>query len=410
MLEGVSGILSLYPTNMIPNYQPSLRRVTWENGAQATIYSAHKNADKSGLRGPAHEKAWGDEPAKWQYPDNLDQLMLGLRVGENPQVVLTGTPRSIPIIRDLIKESRKPNATVILTVGSTYENRANLAESWFTRIINKYAGTRLGEQELLAKILDDVAGALWTKKMIDASYDEVHSFEEGLDQFDLVNGQKVQRINQELRDSMERVVVAVDPSVSDGKAVDVTSEQTAETGIIVAGRRMNQGHLLEDASLYAHPSVWAQTAVDAFRKWKADYIVAEKNNGGELVRLTIQSVPGARNIPVKLVSASRGKYTRAEPVAIVHERGVIRHHLVCTELESQLTTWVPGMKSPDRLDAYVWAMTDLLIDILTFGISMAGEDEDEIRRKVDTNWGGQLVDSAVLQEIKRGGLYFPERG
>lgn len=414
MIEGESGLLNIYPPRLRPNYQSSKRRVTFHNGAIATIYSAHKHSDKSGLRGPQHEKAWGDEPAKWQYPDNVDQLMLGLRLGQNPQAVFTGTPRSIPLIRDWVKESRKPNSSIRLTLGTTYENRANLAESWFTRIINKYTGTRLGEQELLAKILDDVQGALWTYKMIQACMDDVHSLEY-LDIVDARGERIVDGINQTLRDSMERVVVAVDPSVSDGKPVDVTAEQTAETGIMVGGRRQDKGHLLEDASLYAHPSEWAQRAVDMFHRWNADYIVAEKNNGGELVRLTIQSVPGARNIPVKLVSASRGKYTRAEPVALIHERGIIRHHLACPALEDQLTTWVPGMKSPDRLDAYVWLMTELLVDLLTFGISMAGEDdtkhaddtEDHTPKEVV---GVQEIDRTILGAIRSGGMYFPNGG
>jgi phage terminase large subunit-like protein len=190
--------------------------------------------------------------------------------------------------------------------------------------------------------------------------------------------------------------------------LDITAEQTAETGITVCGRRNNKGHLLDDRSLYAHPSKWAQVVVDAYHDWNADYIVAEKNNGGELVRLTIQSVPGARNIPVRLVSASRGKYTRAEPVALLHERGGIEHHGVFTQLEDQLVTWVPGAKSPDRLDAYVWGMTELLVDLLTFGASVVGESEMQTLQEQATHEAtGQMIDRAILEDIKRGGLYFP---
>lgn len=396
MLGGESGLLNIYPEKEAPVYISSLRRVTWPNGAQATIYSAHKHEDKSGLRGPQHEKAWGDEPAKWQYPGNLEQLMLGLRIGSNPQAVLTGTPRPIKLIRDLVKESKQPNASTVLTVGTTYENRANLASSWFSRIINKYEGTRLGRQELEAALLDDIQGALWTRDMIQKSYSEDHAQDD--------DGE----INKPLRDSMERIIVAVDPSVSDGTIQDITAEQTAETGIVVCGRRKNKGHLLEDRSLYAHPSVWAQEAVNAYREWNADYIVAEKNNGGELVRLTIQSVPGARNIPVKLVTASRGKYTRAEPVALLHERGGIEHHGVFSQLEDQLCEWIPGAKSPDRLDAYVWGMTELLVDLLTFGASVVGENEAAALAEQTVHEAtGQLIDAGILSEIKRGGLYFP---
>jgi phage terminase large subunit-like protein len=396
MITGESGLLNIYPEAEAPNYQPSLRRLTWLNGAIATIYSAHKHEDKSGLRGPQHEKAWGDEPGKWQYPGNLEQLMLGLRIGENPQAVLTGTPRPIKLIRDLVKESKKPDASTVLTLGTTYENRANLSPQWFSRIINKYEGTRLGRQELEAALLDEIQGALWTLAMIQKSYSEEHAQDD--------DG----NINVVLRDSMERIVVAVDPSVSDGSILDITAEQTAETGITVCGRRNNKGHLLDDRSLYAHPSKWAQVVVDAYHDWNADYIVAEKNNGGELVRLTIQSVPGARNIPVRLVSASRGKYTRAEPVALLHERGGIEHHGVFTQLEDQLVTWVPGAKSPDRLDAYVWGMTELLVDLLTFGASVVGESEMQTLQEQATHEAtGQMIDRAILEDIKRGGLYFP---
>lgn len=396
MITGESGLLNIYPENERPKYQPSLRRLTWPNGAIATIYSAHKHEDKSGLRGPQHEKAWGDEPAKWQYPGNLEQLMFGLRLGENPQAILTGTPRPIKLIRDLVKESKQPGATTLLTVGSTYENRAHLSAQWFSRIINKYEGTRLGRQELEAALLDEVQGALWTIEMIQRSYSPDHAQDdEG-------------GINQPLRKSMERVVVAVDPSVSDGTVQDITAEQNAETGIIVCGRRQNKGHLLDDRSLFGHPTLWAQAAVDAYREWEADYIVAEKNNGGELVRLTIQSVPGARNIPVKLVSASRGKYTRAEPVALMDERGLIERHGVFPQLEDQLVTWLPGGKSPDRLDAFVWGMTELLVDIMTFGASVAGENDLIVAsEQALLAQSGQIIDRAILEDIKRGGLYFP---
>lgn len=396
MITGESGILNIYPENERPLYQPSLRRITWPNGAIATIYSAHKHEDKSGLRGPQYEKAWGDEPAKWQYPGNLEQLMFGLRLGENPQAVLTGTPRPIKLIRDLVKESKVPNSSTILTVGTTYENRAHLAAQWFARIINKYEGTRLGRQELEAALLDEVQGALWTIAMIQKSYSQDHAQDE--------DG----NINQELRKSMERIVVAVDPSVSDGTIPDITAEQSAETGIIVCGRRQNKGHLLDDRSIFGHPTVWAQKVVDAYREWDADYIVAEKNNGGELVRLTIQSVPGARNIPVKLVSASRGKYTRAEPVALIDERGLIERHGVFPELEDQQVTWIPGGKSPDRLDAFVWGMTELLVDLLTFGASVVGENDMQVLSQQDIHQGtGQVIDRTILEDIKRGGLYFP---
>lgn len=397
MIQGESGLLHIYPESQVPSYQASLRRVIWPSGATATIYSAHKHEDKSGLRGPQHEKAWGDEPAKWQYPGNLEQLMLGLRLGDAPQAVLTGTPRPIPLIRDLVKDSRKPNSTTVVTFGSTYENQGNLAASWFSRIISRYVGTRLGEQELMAKVLDDIEGALWTFQMLRDCYDEVSSYDdEG-------------GVNPELRDSMERTCIAVDPSVGDGEIPDPTQEITAETGIMAIGRRNRQGHLLEDASLYAHPSIWAEKVVETYERWNANYVVAEKNNGGELVRLTIQSAKGGKHIPVKLVTASRGKYTRAEPVAALHARGFIRHHLVSAPLEDQLTTWIPGAKSPDRLDAYVWGMTELLCDLLEVGAYVVGEDEKHVEKhgNLVALPNAQQVDPGILAALKSEGFYAP---
>lgn len=396
MIEGESGLLNIYPEKERPLYQSSKRRLSWPNGAQATIYSAHKHEDKSGLRGPQHEKAWGDEPAKWQYPGNLQQLLLGMRLGASPQVVLTGTPRAIPMIRDMVRQAQKPESHTKITVGTTYENQTNLSPSFFEHVINMYAGTRLGEQEIMARLLDEVQGALWTCAMLEGC----RSNEERYDD----DG----RPNKDLRDSMERVVVAVDPSVSDATSAseqNALSEKTAECGIMVAGRRNGIGHLLDDCSLYAHPSKWAQRAVDAYRDWNADYIVAEQNNGGELVRIIINSVPGAADIPVRLVTASRGKYTRAEPVALYHERGFIKHHGTFPQLEDQLTGWVPGEKSPDRLDAYVWAFSELLVGYLAFDVS-GGRDE-KMQTAMSTNGGGQQVDSSVLSMIKRNGLFMP---
>lgn len=322
MVEGESGILACCGGRR-PVYEPSKRRLTWWNGAIGTTYSAD---EPDRLRGPQHDGAWCDEPAAWRYPATWDQLMFGLRLGSNPQVVATTTPRPTPLIKGLVKLP-----TTVVTKGSTYENRANLAPAFMEQIITRYQGTRLGRQELDAEILDDVPGALWQRDLIE-------------------------QYRVESAPDLVRLVVAVDPSVG-----DATAEKIAECGIIVAGiGRNGHGYVLSDVSLHATPAEWAKRVVGAYRVHQADRIVAESNNGGEMVRLTIRTVD--KNAPVKLVSAQRAKEARAEPVASLYEQGRIHHVGTFPELEDQLCTWVPGEgPSPDRLDALVWAFTELMV-------------------------------------------------
>lgn len=321
MIEGESGLLNVGQPQERPTYEPSKRRLTWPNGAIATVFSADK-PDR--LRGPQHDGAWADEIAAWRYPEAWDQLMFGLRLGDDPRVVATTTPRPIPLIKELVESD-----TTHVVRGSTYDNRANLAPAFFEKIIARYEGTRLGRQELYAEILTDVPGALWNRSMIEIG--------------------RVAKPPTTLR----RIVVSIDPAAS-------ANEDSAETGIIVAGiGEDGHGYVLEDVSLTASPDKWARQAVSAFYVHGADRIVAEVNNGGDMVEHTLRTVD--RTVPYKAVRASRGKEIRAEPVAALYEQGRIHHVGYFGPLEDQLCTWLPGEKSPDRLDALVWALTELML-------------------------------------------------
>lgn len=321
MIEGESGILTIAPPWNRPIYEPSKRRLTWPNGAIATTYSGEKPDQ---LRGPQHDAAWADEVAKWRYAqDAWDNLEFGLRLGPDPRVVGTTTPRPIKLIRDLLADS-----LTAVTTGSSYENAANLAPSFIQRIIGKYEGTRLGRQELYAEMLEDTPGALWRRDMLESGRAVKHP--------DLV-----------------RIVVGVDPSVSD-------NEESAETGIIAAGLGTDgHGYILDDVSLHGSPDTWARSAVTAYWKFHADRLVGEVNNGGDMVEHTIRTVD--KTVAYKAVHASRGKLTRAEPIAALYEQGKIHHVGMFATLEDQLCTWTPGQKSPDRMDALVWALTELML-------------------------------------------------
>jgi phage terminase large subunit-like protein len=323
MVEGPAGILATAPNEFRPLYEPSKRRLTWPNGVRATTFSGDEPKQ---LRGPQCGFAWADEIAKWRYADAWDQLMFGLRMGSDPWCVATTTPKPIKVIRDLLDDP-----TTLVTHGTTYENMANLADAFIHKIVRKYEGTRLGQQELLARILTEAAGALWKLAALEISRVQARPL------------------------GLTRIVVAVDP------AVTANEEGSSETGIVVAGiDHAGHGFVLDDLSGIYTPDQWAKKARWAFHNWSADRIVAERNNGGDLVERNIRMVqaPG-EFLPVSLVWASRGKQTRAEPISALWEQK--RGHMVGSfgDLESQLCTWEPGDKSPDRLDAMVWAFTEL---------------------------------------------------
>lgn len=325
MIEGESGILNICPPWFKPIYEPSKRRLTWPNGVVATTFSAE---EPDMLRGPQFHAAWCDELAAFPDVAAWDNLRFGLRLGRRPRVVVSTTPRPTDEIRALVKDP-----TTHVTRGSTYENKRNLAPDFLNRIVTKYEGTRLGRQELEAEILDDTEGALWTQGIID-QHRQISPPEE-----------------------LRRIVVAIDPAVS----AKATSD---ETGIITVGVDYN-GHawVLDDDSGMYKPDAWANKAIWRYNVREADCIVAETNNGGDLVEVNLRTVPGGRNIPFKSVHASRGKAVRAEPVAALYEQGKVHHVGRFAQLESQMTTFVPGVtqKSPDRMDALVWAITETML-------------------------------------------------
>ena len=344
MVEGESGILAISPDHERPLYEPSKRRLTWRNGAVATTYSAD---EPERLRGPQHDAAWCDEMAAWRYPEAWDMLMFGLRLGEDPRVIVTTTPRPTRSLKSLVADP-----SVAISRGTTYQNRANLPGAFLQQIIKKYEGTRLGRQELNAELLDDVPGALWSRALIEAARPP-----RGFVMPDLV-----------------RVVVAIDPAASSGEDAD-------ETGIIVAGKdKDSRGYVLADLSGHHTPIEWARIVVAAYKCHGADRIVAEVNNGGEMVEATLRVVDD--NVAYTAVHATRGKVVRAEPVAALYEQGRIRHMGAFTVLEDQMCEFTPdldrskpkrdstdpsslgkgGRTSPDRADALVWAFTELLVE------------------------------------------------
>lgn len=332
MVEGDSGILAIARPNQRPTYEPSKRRLTWPNGAQATTFSADK-PDR--LRGPQYDLAWCDELGAWRYAtDAWDNLMLGLRLGL-ARCCVTTTPRPIKIIRDL-----RDDPTCAMVVMTTWENYENLSQVFYDRNVKKYVGTRLGRQELMAEILDDVPGALWRRGMFDE------------------RRQPPQKYNAEgepIGIDAVRIVVAIDPAAT-------SEEDSNETGLIVVARCTDGfGYVLDDGSGRYTPDGWARRAIGLYNRWEADRIIAETNNGGEMVERVLRIVD--RTIPYKAVHASRGKQIRAEPVAALYEQGRVFHIKPFDELEDQLCTWTPDdPTSPDRLDALVWALSELFVD------------------------------------------------
>lgn len=357
MVEGESGILATSPPWFKPKYEPSKRRLTWPNGAIATTYSAD---EPDLLRGPQHDGFWADELAAWKYDqESWDNLLFGTRLGRKPQGIVTTTPRPTKIIKRLAKDK-----TVHVTTGTTFENKANLAPSFFTQIVGRYKDTRLGLQELYAQILADAQGALWKR-------------EEMIEQY---------RVTE--YPDLLRIVVGVDPAVADPSSSrsEEAADENAETGIVVAGiDGKGHGYVLDDKSLQASPLTWASEAITAYKKYRADLVLGEKNNGGALVESNIRTVD--RHVSYKPVWASRGKYTRAEPIASFYEQGRVHHVGMFPLLEDQMCQWEPltGQKSPDRLDALVWALTELM------GEKSAAEQVEDMKRRVTLSRARTLV-------------------
>jgi phage terminase large subunit-like protein len=316
---GPSSLMKIARPSERPIYEPSKRRLTFPNGANATTFSGD---EPDQLRGPAHDSVWMDELAKFKYPQlSWDNMEMGLRLGDNPQVFCTTTPRPIPIIKQLVKDP-----TTIDVRFSTLQNAENLSPLFLKRVMDKYSGTRLGRQELEGELLDDNPFSLWQRDVIENLRVTSHPV-------------------------LIRVVVGVDPAVSSG-------DESAETGIIGAGIAADgQVYVLDDASLHGSPLDWARSVVRSFHRHKADRVIGEVNNGGDLVEVNLRTVD--RSIPFRAVHASRGKLIRAEPIAALYEQGKVHHVGTFPQLEDQMCEWVPGEKSPDRMDALVWAITEL---------------------------------------------------
>lgn len=332
MTEGDSGILSVHHKDFRPHYEPSKRRLTWPNGAVASLFNA---TEPDQLRGPQFDAAWCDELAKWRYAqESWDMLQFGLRLGDHPRQLITTTPRPIPLLKQIMRDK-----STVVTKGSTFDNLGNLAPSFVKQIKDKYEGTRLGRQELEAEILDDAPGALWSRKDID----------------------EYRRKTTEVPD-LQRIVVAIDPAASDAGA-----EGVAETGIIVVGLGVDgRGYVLDDVTCSLGPLGWARRAISAYDIYDGDAIVVEVNNGGAMVAQTIRSVRDRMKIIE--VRASRGKVTRAEPIAALYEQGRISHVGSFSDLEDQMVVFtsygIQGSTTGDRVDALVWGLTQLFPSLI----------------------------------------------
>lgn len=335
MVEGTSGIIATAKPWFMPQYEPSKRRLTWPNGVTATTFSAE---EPDRLRGPQFAFAWGDELAAWEHmQETYDMLQFCLRLGDYPKQVYTTTPRPLKVVREMLQREGRG---VVVSRGSTLDNAGNLAPSYIAEVKRRYEGTRLGRQELYGEVLDDIPGALWTIENISENR------------------------RSRVSDDLQRICVALDPPVTSGENAD-------ECGIVVAGRTTQDGHcfILEDGTSHQEtPEQWARRAVRLYHKWNADCIVAEVNNGGDMIESMIRQ--SDRNVPVVTVRATRGKVLRAEPVAALYEQNRVHHvgdakdFAKLEDQMRQITTDFDKDKagfSPDRVDALVWAVTHLML-------------------------------------------------
>jgi len=332
MIFGESGIIACSPPDRRPEWQATRRRLVWPNGAVVQVFSAH---EPEGLRGPQFDGAWVDELAKWKKArETWDMLQFGLRLGEAPRVCVTTTPRNVGVLKDILASD-----STAVTSAPTEANAANLAQGFLEEVRARYAGTRLGRQELDGVLVDAAEDALWTPTMIEARRAEVPP-------------------------DLDRIVVAVDPPVSGHEGSD-------ECGIVVVGAVTRgpaqdwRAWVLADASVgAASPAAWARAAIRAMERWGAERLVAEVNQGGDLVEQVIRQVDPL--VPFRKVHASRGKAARAEPIAALYEQGRVHHLRGLATLEDQMCAMTArgyeGRGSPDRVDALVWALTELIVE------------------------------------------------
>lgn len=332
-VEGESGLLAVLPQDIIHKYNRSLGQLILKNGSRAHSFSG---TDPEKLRGFQSHYLWMDELAAWQYEQaTFDMALMGLRLGRHPRIVITTTPKPSPLVVDLVNRAKSEPDKVRITTGSTFDNAANLPDSQLAALRARYEGTTLGRQELYAELILDDPNALWSRSLIDGTRVPEHTVHPG---------------------AMTEIVVAIDPSMS------ALGERDSETGIVVAGRGQD-GHcyIFEDASLLRpSPDTWARHAINLYKKYQANKIVAEVNQGYDLVTNLLNTTDD--KVPVKKVYATRGgKFLRAEPIAALYEQGRVHHVGLFPELEDQMTQWIPGKPSPDRLDAMVWAVTQLML-------------------------------------------------
>ncbi|MEP3422783.1 MAG: terminase family protein [Erythrobacter sp.] len=334
MVEGESGLLACSPPERRPIFEASLRRVRFPNGAQVQLYSA---AEPESLRGPQHSHAWCDEIGKWPLSHDratrtFDNLLMGMRLGNDPRMAVTTTPRAVPLVQRLLDQAE--DGSCVITRGSTYDNAMNLPERFLEAIEGEFAGSQLARQEIAGEMLRDIEGALWTRAMLEQANAGTKS------------------------DSLCRIVVAVDPPIS---------SHGDECGIIVAGLGDDGvARILADCSVVkAQPDRWAKTVADAAQHWEADRVVAEANQGGAMVESVLRAADN--RLPIRLVHASRGKAARAEPIAALYSSGRVIHCGSFPQLEDQMCGLLIGgdysgpSRSPDRADALVWALTELML-------------------------------------------------
>jgi phage terminase large subunit-like protein len=322
MIEGVSGVLSVHHAEERPKYEPSKRTLTWKNGSIAQIFSAD---EPDSLRGPQFDAAWCDELAKWKHADEAwMNVQMALRLGDIPQAVITTTPRPTKLIRELMSD-----AATVITRSRTLDNSNQLAPSFLKDIITRYGNTTLGRQELDGELVADDPNALWRRDTIELSRRKSVS-------------------------DLKRIVVAVDPPTT-------SHAKSNACGIVCVGLGVDgRCYVLEDASVKRmRPLQWAERVVTVYKRWNADRIVAEVNQGGDMVRELLLQVDNS--VPIKTVHAARGKQARAEPVAALYEQGRISHVGGFAALEDEMCSTIGEGKSPDRLDALVWAVTELML-------------------------------------------------
>jgi phage terminase large subunit-like protein len=378
MVEGESGILAISPPWNRPLFEPSKLQLTWPNGAIAQLFSAE---EPERLRGPQCDTFWADELAAWKkLQETWDMLQFGFRLGSDPRGVITTTPKPLQIVKTLVRDDRSKGGQTAVTRGSTYDNRANLAPKFFEQVVTKYEGTRLGRQELHADILEDMPGALWQRVLIDGKRIPGMAFPPIYHDVSVIPGEETKMEDMDflrrsakailgcVPEDMTRIVVAVDPNVSNTEGSD-------EIGITVCGKGISgTGYVLADCSMRGSPNEWASAAVIAHDVFGADRVIGEANQGGNMVEHTIKTAAaslkteGKRasdNVGITLVHATRGKVTRAEPVSALYEQGRIRHVGTLTVLEDQMCLFTSDFDrkamgySPDRVDALVWALTHL---------------------------------------------------